>query len=268
MDKKLLQIDLQDIAYYESEGKGETVLFIHGNSLSGKCFERQLKSDIAKTFRFVAIDLPGHGESAKADNPKLTYSPDGYINIITKFSNQLGLQNGFFVGWSLGGHILLDASSKLPNAKGFMIYGTPPLGIPPAMDKAFNNLSFNPFQENYTDNEIDTIINSYFKPNASDIPESFKSFVRNTDGQARAMLGLNIMTGQMKNEINIIKNLDVPLAILHGEYEQLVNRSYIEELDIPTMWKDEIQTIPNAGHSIQWENSNKFNSTLKEFIVG
>jgi len=39
--------------------------------------------------------------------------------------------------WSLGGHILLEAAKDLPRARGFAIYGTPPVGFPPEMADAF-----------------------------------------------------------------------------------------------------------------------------------
>jgi len=41
------------------------------------------------------------------------------------------------VGWSLGGHIALEAASALPDAAGFVIFGTPPVSGPADMPEAF-----------------------------------------------------------------------------------------------------------------------------------
>jgi pimeloyl-ACP methyl ester carboxylesterase len=40
------------------------VLLIHGNSLSREVFRKQLGGALARKYRLVAFDLPGHGTPA------------------------------------------------------------------------------------------------------------------------------------------------------------------------------------------------------------
>jgi len=70
---KKLMVDIGDrrIAFHESEGEGQVVLLIHGNSLSAKSFSKQIDSPLGKKFHLIAVDLPGHGDSLPAIDPEI-----------------------------------------------------------------------------------------------------------------------------------------------------------------------------------------------------
>lgn len=263
---KTLQIGSQTIVYYESKGKGPSVLLIHGNSLSGQCFQNQLDSRLGKEYRLIAIDLPGHGNSLPATNPELTYNLPGYAQIIKALVWHLSLTNSFFVGWSLGGHILLEAIDQLIDAAGFVIFGTPPLDMPPAMSETFISLPVDIYKTDFTESEIELIVSSYFKPNTTKVPDVFKTWINQSDDHARELLGISVAKGQFKDQINIVANLKKPLAILHGEQDQVVKLDYIKKLKTPFLWRNEIQIISDAGHSPHWEQPKRFNALLKAFI--
>jgi pimeloyl-ACP methyl ester carboxylesterase len=268
MQSQTLQIGSQTIAYYQSAGKGPAALLVHGNSASGFSFRHQLESPLGEKFRLVAIDLPGHGQSAPAADPQTTYTLPGYARIVVGVVEQLGLKKAVCVGWSLGGHIVLEASAQLPDAGGFMIFGTPPVGFPPAMAEAFlpHPAMSSAFKADLTDTEMDAYVTAFFKPNVTEVPESFKADVRRTDGRARQVMASSIAPGGYKDEIEIVANLAVPLAILHGEQEQLVNVSYIRSLKMPTLWRGGVQIISGTGHAPHWENPQQFNALLEAFV--
>lgn len=268
MQSRTLQIGAQTIAFYESAGTGPSALLVHGNSSSGLSFRHQLESPLGERFRLVAIDLPGHGQSEPAIDLQSTYTMPGYASIVVGVAEQLGLNEVVFVGWSLGGHIVLEASGQLPKAAGFMIFGTPPIGFPPAMAEAFlpNPAMGAAFKAELTEGEMDAFVLAFFKPDVTDIPKSFKTDIRHTDGRARQVMGSSIGPGGYKDEIEVVANLSVPLAILHGEQEQLVNGSYISGLTMPTLWRGAVQIIPEAGHAPHWEQPERFNTLLETFI--
>lgn len=57
----------------QSDGGGMPFLMLHGTGSCRAVFGRQLQSPLARRHRLIAIDLPGHGESADATNLS-TYS--------------------------------------------------------------------------------------------------------------------------------------------------------------------------------------------------
>jgi len=96
--------------------------------------------------------------------------------------------------------------------------------------------------------------------------ESFETDMRRTDGRMRLEMGKSIAGGRYRDEIEIVSGLSIPLAILHGENEQIVNLNYIRGLKIPTLWRNDVQVITEAGHAPQWEQPETFNRLLEAFI--
>lgn len=265
-----VKISNQNISYYESSGKGQTIFLVHGNSSSGRSYLHQLQSQLGQTYHLIAMDLPGHGLSDVAPNPEVTYSLPGYADAVVEVAKALDASNAIFVGWSLGGHILLEASEQLTDAGGIAIFGTPPIADnPPDLENAFlphPSLSFGFTAELSKENML-AYVTTFFRPDIVEIPDIFLEDIALTDGRARANLGASITPGGYQDEIEIVGNIKIPLMIIHGEREQLVNADYIANLKIPTLWNREIQFIPNAGHAPHWEIPEKFNSLLMDFIT-
>ena len=268
MTTKTVQVNSLSIAYRESSGKGPAALLVHGNSASSRVFQPQIESPLGEKYRLVAIDLPGHGESSNASDPATTYNMPGYAEVVVSVAKQLGLEQAVFVGWSLGGHVVIEAMPQLPQAAGFMIYGTPPLAFPPDMAQAYlpNPAMAAAFQPSMTDAEADGFAAACLKPGTTDIPEIFREDIRRTDGQARAGLAASIRPDGYLDEVIAVAQMTAPLAIVHGEQEQLVNAAYIQSLTMPTLWRGAIQMIPNAGHTPNWEQPAQFNALLEAFI--
>lgn len=250
---KKLMIDIGDtrIAFHESEGEGQVVLLIHGNSLSSKSFSKQIDGPLGKRFHFIAVDLPGHGDSLPAIDPRNNYCLPGYAEIILALIIQLNLSKLVLVGHSLGGHIALETSEMSPEIKGIVIFGTPPLGIPPAINEAFLDMRLMP---------------SLLVKEGVEIPQFFIDDFNSTDPNARKFLMRNTAKNNFKDEIDIVSDLKIPLAIIHGAHDKSINLDYIKKIQMPSLWKNEVQIIKDAGHSPQWETPDEFNSILEEFV--
>ncbi len=243
------------------------IVFIHGNSLSAESFRKQF--DLIDEIPLVAIDLPGHGLSPKANNPAEVYSLPGYVTAVKEIIADLKLNDFLLVGHSLGGHIAIEAAEELKGLKGLFIFGTPPLGIPPDMANAFlpNPVMSLLFQKDLNDDEIMSVCSAYIHntPAKSALIKTLSDQLKNTDGEARIQLLQSIGAGKQKNEIEIVKSLKIPIAIIHGEKDAVVNPQYIKSLSIPTLWQNKLHVISDSGHSPQLEQTEKFNALLSDF---
>lgn len=256
------------MAVYESEGSGPAVLFIHGNSADGQTFRRQLQGDFGDSHRAVAIDLPGHGHSSPAADPERTYSLPGYADVVVDVVERLQLQSPVVVGWSIGGHVALEAAEQLPDAAGFFIYGAPPIGIPPAMDRAFlpNPDTAAAFSPAVDEAQASAFARAFVRP-GTDAPAVFRQAILNTDGRARALVGANVVAANYADEVQVVATMRAPLAIVHGAEEQIVNLDYLRSLFIPSLWRGAVQIVPGAGHAPHWEQPERFNTLLAEFVA-
>lgn len=266
MQHKEIELQGQRIAYYESEGKGAGILFLHGNSMSSLAFARQFDSPLGKQYRLVALDLPGHGRSAPAQQPKATYTLSGYAEIIAAFVKALALDRAVLVGWSLGGHILLEASEQLQQSVGVMIFGTPPVGKPMAAEAFLPHPAMGlVFTDDLSPAQSVSVAAAFIYPGSA-IPPFFPEDIQRTDGRARETLGISVGEGCYADELKIVADLKQPLAMVHGPNDSLINLSYLKGLTMPTLWRGEIQMITGAGHTPQWEEAEQFNCLLREFV--
>jgi pimeloyl-ACP methyl ester carboxylesterase len=156
----------------------------------------------------------------------------------------------------------------LGRARGFVIFGTPPITSGEAMSEAFlpNPAMKVTFQENVDTAEASAYVAAFFRPGFSDIPPFFLDDVVRTDGRARSNLGASAQRGEFRDECAVVGDLRAPLAVLHGDEEQLVNRRYFDSVAMPTLWRRAVQRIPDAGHTPQWETPKVFDALIEAFV--
>lgn len=277
MQLKAGQIKVGDINinYYESltpvlssSTNRPTVFLIHGSSSSATTFSPQFDSGLSNKCRLVAIDLPGHGDSERVKDPEYGYSMKEMASTLVLAAEKLGASDAIFVAWSMGGNILLEAARSIPLAKAFCIFGTAPIGIPPALGEAFFSTPVLEyvFSEALTDQQTREWADYALKPGSEVDRQIITDAIGRSDGRFRRTLGNSIMSAAYTDEIETLKNLSKPWAIFHGKEERLLNLEYLSNLDIPTLWRKEIQVIDDAGHSPHMEQPEQFNQLLEEFI--
>lgn len=268
MDTDIITIEDVDIFYRRSGSTGIPVVFVHGNSFSSRAFFKQIESDLADEYRLFAFDMPGHGGSADASIPERSYSLRGFASVCIQFAARLGIEEALFVGWSLGGHILLEASNRLEAARGFMIFGTPPLGISESPNSPFcsHPAAALTLQQHLSEDEIKAFVDALFRPGYKGDRSIFSEDLKRTDDRIRKVLSDAAGRGEFRDEVEIVKTLAAPLAVIQGEKEQLVNDSFLADLEYGNLFENRVVPVPEAGHTPQWENSKEFNAILRRFI--
>jgi len=268
VDEQRITVDGQELAYTQSEGRGRPVIFVHGNSCSSRTWGGVMAGPFGHRFRCLAFDLPGHGDSAPAANRE-DYSLPGYARMLTGFARATRATDAVVVGWSLGGHIALEAAPGLPEAAGFVVFGTPPVASAAQMGEAFlPNPAMNVgFAAVVSPEDARTYAASFTAPGSALPLDDFVTDILRTNGEARAGLFASVLEGRFADQVAIAGALPQPLAILHGEAEQLVNLAYLQKLTIPTLWRGTVQVIPAVGHAVHQEAPETFTTLLEQFTA-
>lgn len=96
--------------FYEVNGKGQPLLFIHGLGASARSWELQVQ-EFSKTYQVITFDLRGHGQS---DKPLGPYSISMFASDTAGLLKTLGIASAHVVGISLGGCIAFQLAADSP----------------------------------------------------------------------------------------------------------------------------------------------------------
>ena len=98
------------IAYDMRGGGSLALVFVHG-WCSNRTFWREQLDNLARDYRVVALDLPGHGDSGR-DRP--VWSVESFAEDVRVVVEALDLKRVVLVGHSMGGLVSLEAARRLP----------------------------------------------------------------------------------------------------------------------------------------------------------
>jgi len=253
----------------ESGADGPAVLMIHGNSSAKEVFAKQFASPIGARYRLIAFDLPGHGASADAANPERTYCLGGYAETAVEVLRGLGVETAKVFGWSLGGHIGLEMISRFPGLGALMITGTPPV----RMSMEGIGMGFVPSpvmgltaKETFDDQEARDYARHTLGVNLPLDPQLLAACAR-TDGRARKFMFESLAASRALDEVDIVAQSPIPIAIVNGAAEPFVNVPYLNGLTYNNLWEGVLFVAPAVGHACFWEAPQIFNPIFERFLA-
>ena len=97
--------------HYRAEGKGDTILLLHGSASSLHTWDGWAE-ELTKEYFVVRMDLPAFGLTGPRQDRD--YSIDGYVSFLKSFCEKLGLQKFHLAGNSLGGQIAWNYTLLYP----------------------------------------------------------------------------------------------------------------------------------------------------------
>jgi pimeloyl-ACP methyl ester carboxylesterase len=258
------------LAFYESEGNGETVLLLHGHPVWSAYYKHQLTGEFGEKYHVISFDFPGCGNSAPAIDPTKTYTLDGLSIILCEVLKFLQTPC-WIVGHSMGSNIGLQAAAKDSNhIKGFFLSGLALISQEPVQEVV---PPINPdialiFKKDLSEDELNRIANAALYRQEKDIHELIVRGIKLTDH----LLTIGMLTDLGKpehtaNHIAFLNSTSIPLALIDGKEDFLTNSGLKKKLRFPTLWKKELIIVKDADHYLHSEECEIVNSLIDEFIV-
>jgi pimeloyl-ACP methyl ester carboxylesterase len=240
------------------------VLLIHGNSFCRGVFRNQMQGQIAKDHRLIAFDLPGHGQSSNAPDPKRTYTRPGLADAAVELLDKLDVKEAGVFGWSLGGHIGIEMISRFPGMRGLMISGAPPVSHN-QMSKGFNVLAHRSVagQQELSEADIDAFVEGIFGESAEPF---LRDAVARSDGRFRKRLFEAARAGEGVDQRQIVESSPVPLAVVNGGVDPFVNLDYFDTVAYANLWEGRCHRLSGLGHAPFWEAPRDFDPVLARFL--
>lgn len=261
-----VETDHGTISYADSGGRGAAVVFVHGNSACKEYFARQFDSPLRDHYRLLALDLPGHGASANAPDPARSYSIHGFADATMAFLDAIGVARAALVGWSLGGHVVLEMMARWPGAAAGWITGTPPAGGAD-MQEAFlpSDQMGLTFKEEFSEADARIQTQSGLGMGQKVEPFMLASALR-ADGRFRPLMLQSAIEGRDLDGGQIARESMLPLAVVSGSDEPYVNNAFLTKVAYANLWDGRVHVLEGAGHMPFWQMPDIVNPMLARFL--
>ena len=252
------------IAVEISEGGGPDVVFIHGNSSCREVFNKQVAAPLFADYRLIRCDLPGHGQSSDAPDKLRTYTRPGLADAVLEILDTIKVREAVVVGWSLGGHVAIEMLSRSKMMTGVCLIGAPPTGVVMAEGFCGRPLGGLGGKGELTTEEVDRFVAGVI----GDAAEPFlRQAVARTDRDFRSMLFAGAARGTGANQRDVVTATSVPLAMINGADDQIINLDYIDDVPFSSLWQGRCFRVANAGHAPFWQTPDRFNAILSLFLA-
>lgn len=256
--------------YYEEQGEGKTILLIHGWTMNGGYWWQKNISSLAESYHVVTVDLRGHGLSGKTDeNHRLVQ----YGRDIHHLLESLDLEDVTLVGWSMGTAVILNYLDQFGEDRLRSVvfvdqspkffsdddWEYPVFGefSAEALSGLLENLRFD------RPGVVKPFIESMFadSPSEETVDEMYAETMKTPTSAATAILGDMAATDLRY----ILPEIEVPTLLLYGEQSTIFPGDVGQWMQnqIPD---SELVTFAESGHCPFWEEPDKFNKTLAEFV--
>ena len=246
-----------------------SILFIHGWSQNHLCWSKQYESELATSYRLVALDLRGHGMSEAPHQASAYQNPQLWADDIAAIMKELLLERPILVGWSYGGFIICDyiRAYGQENISGIVFAGAATTLHPPTLSEfigpGFINVVTDAISEDLPTSLLamrQFMHNCIAKPLALEDLETALCWQMVVRPDVRGAL----VTREINSD-NVLRSLRVPLLVAHGRQDYVV---------LPTMAEHVLETCPKAtaswyndvGHAPFLEDPARFNRELAELV--
>lgn len=268
MEEQFLEISHGRIAFYDNRTDATTIVMLHANSVCKESFSPQISS-LSGNYRTIALDLPGHGQSSDATDPRRSYRMGGYADVVSELLSGLGVTRYVLIGHSLGGHVALELLARDETSiAGVAIFGTPPIensidgliaGFVPSPEMAYTGSPV------ITEEQVRMIARMALGSKDED-NETFLAAIRRTDGRARQYMMEDAQAGKTSNQRNVAETSATPLMILNGADDPVIHLDYIDSLSYRNLWSGKPIRLAGTGHAVHREKTEDFNALLTRFL--
>jgi pimeloyl-ACP methyl ester carboxylesterase len=252
-----------EINYFQ-QGQGDmTLLFLHGWCINRTYWKNQVDY-FSKTYRVLAIDLPGFGQS-KAE--RVHWTIEEYADDVTAFIDAMNLEKVVIIGHSMAGEILLQTAltnhPKIAGIVGVDNFKLIDVVFSPEQMKQMTD--FLPLLEKDFKNSapIYADLMLFHPTTSSEVRDRVKTDFANSD----PVIGYETLMNQMQyasTDARRLEKLNYKLYLINS------NGFPTNETGLKNHCKTgfQVETIAATGHYPMIEKPAEFNLLLEKVLTG
>jgi 2-succinyl-6-hydroxy-2,4-cyclohexadiene-1-carboxylate synthase len=247
----------------EHFGSGGRVALVHGFSQTGRSW-RPVTEALQSRFEIVTVDLPGHGRSATVDAADLDQAGRLLVDSVEEAN---------FVGYSMGGRVVLHAAFKAPaSVRSMVLVGVSP-GIEDERERADRRRADDALADRLEGRQggplplgdfLDEWLSQPLFADLSDDAQGRAAREENApSGLARTLRRLG--TGTQIYDAQRLRALSMPVLLVAGERDTKF-RELSAEVARVIGKNATTAVVDSAGHAVPFENPGEFVSLLESWI--
>jgi pimeloyl-ACP methyl ester carboxylesterase len=250
-------VDLPNVKLWvtDSGGTGDPVILLHANTGTSENWQKQTPALLQAGYRVIAFDRPGWGKSAVHQGMK----PISVAEDLDALADHLKLNKFHLLGVAGGGYITLDYAAWRPERLKSLVVGASGLGL-------------------IGDEEADTFRKRAAIPGFNQLPPEVREMSpsyrgMNPEGVARwkeieahaMQAGAVVPPLRTPNTDEKIASITTPILVIAGDVDLTTPSAAVR------LWAKHLKAydwllIPEAGHSVAWEQPDAFNQAVVAFL--
>jgi 3-oxoadipate enol-lactonase len=247
---------------YSDRGIGLPIVFLHAFPLNRTMWAQQEEA-LSLQFRVVTIDLRGHGES---DAPLWRYTLDQSADDVSALLDHLSIQQGVFVGLSMGGYILFAFYRKYAaRVKGLVLADTrAQADTEEGRDGRFHMAQtvYKKGPSAIADLMIPKLLSPQTIETRPDLVQQVRAMIENN--QISGIAGSLMAMAERPDSVPLLSQITCPTQIIVGELDQATPPSE-SKLMVDHIPNARLAVIPNAAHLANLERPEAFNHIVAAF---
>jgi len=253
--------------HYLEAGEGEPLILVHtvGQSLYTW---RNVFDRLSSYYRVIAIDLPGHGYSSRAET--FGYTIEDYAYALRAFMDEMGIQSAHFMAFSMGCAYVMRLAASDPSRIGRVVLLSPG-GITPEMPLSIRMID-SPvlgFVASFLYNmgTVEKLLHGAVFDLTNITPDVVANYYRTVcDGQARRAIRMSLQYFDEEAVLAALRDITAPVLILQGSEDKWHPAQHGAEVYHASLRNAASAVVRNAGHLMHEEKPDRVVAALLEFI--
>jgi pimeloyl-ACP methyl ester carboxylesterase len=246
--------------YYETSGKGETIVLIHGGLVDRRIWDNQFNA-FSKSHRVIRYDLPGFG---KSQAPKDSFAP---VEDLHQLLLALDVKKCTLIGVSYGGQVAIEYTLEHPQMVESLIPVASALKGYPYKPGGDRSMIFKAANENRIEESIDLWLKDPIFQAVANYPtavEKMRLMLRENFGAWSTNL---LAKGQWPatSTMDLLPKITARTLVVTGEHDN-PNILEIAALLVKKIPNAKRITIAGTDHHPNMERSEEFNRAVLEFL--
>lgn len=252
---------------FTDQGAGPVVVLLHGFPLNRSMWDNQVQA-LSGSYRVIAPDLRGHGESPAPDG---VYQMESMADDVVELLDGLGIEDQVALGGlSMGGYVALALTLKYPKrVRGLMLLDTRAEADSAEAAEGREESAKAIHEAGTASSVVEGMVAKLFaestlKENRG-LVETFRSLMLETPaaGVIGALRGMAVRPDQTGR----LGEIKVPSLVVVGEHDVITPPEGARRM-ADALPSSQFEIVPGAGHLSPCENPEAVNAAILKFLSG